>query len=368
MKRRRAIAAVVDNTRPETNRLPDSARLPNLGMRRFALASALAAALLTTAVASFGDDKRDSTASNPSETVLCLEIPHPDRVIDRLTDPRIQEYLRLSQAYEKFASGKQIEELRTVAGVIAGELNTTWQEGLRDLTGGGIHAEVEASPGQAPRIHVLITARKPGLLEKTSEVFLKLARQDAQQKGKPDPARTSSHRGFSITALGGDAGIAYCIAGGRLLATNSIKNLERLIDRGIELAEHEGKAGEALAALGRSTRWQAIRDKQSPDALAWSFVDLERLRKIDPQRFSYKNQPDTGVTILFGSWYEAIRKASSATASIRLSDTLLAANVELAAAEGATNARLQGLCASRRKGGRPARPAGGNDRLAQPLA
>ena len=86
----------------------------------------------------FGDDKSDSAKAALSETVICLELPHPDRVIDRLTDPRMQEYLKLSQAYQKFASGKQLAELRAVAGVIASQLNTTWEEGLRDLTGGGI--------------------------------------------------------------------------------------------------------------------------------------------------------------------------------------------------------------------------------------
>jgi hypothetical protein len=304
-------------------------------MTRFALVSATAIVWFTTAVASFGDDKSDSAKAALSETVIALELPHPDRVIDRLTGPRMQEYLKLSQAYQKFASGKQLGELRAVAGVIASQLNTTWEEGLRDLTGGGILAEVEVSPGQPPRIYALVTARKPELLEKTSEVFLKLARQDAQQKGKPDPAKTSSHRGLRITALGGDQGIAYCISEGRLLASNSVKNIERKIDRGIELAAREGKpaapgkADGALAALHRSPRWKAIRDKQGQSALAWSFVDLERLRKIDPKRFAYANPPDTGVTIFFGSWYESFRKATGATASISWSDTELAADVDL---------------------------------------
>jgi hypothetical protein len=332
---------------------------------RFALACASAAGLFTTAVASFGDDKRDSTKAAPSESVICLELPHPDRVIDRLTDPRMQEYLKLSQGYQKFATGKQLTELRGVASVIASQLNTTWEEGLRDLTGGGIQAEVLASPGEAPRVHVLITARKPELLEKTGEVFLKLARQDAQQKGKPDPAKTSSHRGLLITALGGEEGIAYCIAGGRLLASNSVKNVERLIDRGIEQTAWQGKpaapgrADGALAALGRSPKWQAIRDKQGPDALAWSFVDLERLRKMDPKKFSYPNQPDTGVTIFFGSWYESFRKATSATASIRWSDTELAADVDLIQPKEGRSQAFKGYVPQSGKGAGPLlQPAG----------
>ncbi len=331
MIKRCAMAAVVDETARETDPLPDPVRLENGGMGRSALAGLSAIVLFASAVVCFGDDKTDSTAT---ETVLALELPNPVGAIDRLLDPKMQEYLKLSQAYQKFASGKQLTELRNVAGVVASQLGTTWEEGLKDLTGGGIFAEVEAAPGQPPRVHVLITAKKPELLQKTSDVFLKLARQDAQQKGKPDPAKTSSHRGLSITALGGDQGIAYCIAEGRLLASNSLKNVERLIDRGALLAaagkpSASGTAEGALAALSRSGRWKAIRAKQGPDALAWSFIDLERLRTIDPKKFTYAKQPDTGITIFFGSWYEAIRTATAATAAIRWSDTELAANIEL---------------------------------------
>ena len=312
--------------------------------------------MLASAVVCLGDDKTDSTAS---ETVVALELPQPVQVIDRLLDPKMQEYLKLSQAYQKFASGKQLTELQNVAGVIASQLGTTWDEGLRDLTGGGIFAEVEAAPGGPPRVHVLITARKPELLQKTSDVFLKLARQDAQQKGKPDPAKASSHRGLSITALGGDQGIAYCIAEGRLLASNSVKNVERLIDRGVKLAADEGKpsapgtADCALSALSRSVRWKAIRAKQKPDALAWSFIDLERLRTIDPKKFAYAKQPDTGITIFFGSWYEAIRTATAATAAIRWSDTELAANIELAQPKEGRATAFKGYLPAAGKGAGP---------------
>ncbi len=334
MRRRCARAAVVGETPCETDRILDSVRRSRHGMARLLFSGASATALITVAVTVLADDKKDAAKTAEPETVVCLELPHPERLLDRLTDPRIQGYLNLLPQYQKFASGKQLADLRGVAGVIASQLDTTWEAGLRDLTGGGVLAEIEASPGQSPRIHVLVTAKKPELLAKASEVFLKLARQDAQQKGNPDPAVESTHRGLTITALGGPQGLAYCIGDGKLLATNSVKNIEQLIDRGIQMAALSGKAPApgkadgALAALGASPRWKAIRDKQKPDALAWSYVDLDRLRKIDPAKFGYKNPPDTGVTLLFGSWYEAFRKATGATASIRWSDTELAASVD----------------------------------------
>jgi hypothetical protein len=363
MTKRRATEAVVDRTPGGTTHLPDFFRLPNRRLSRLLL-SWVSAAVVCAAAAAADDQKVPATPTEP-DAVVCLELPHPERLIDRFFDPRIQGYLKLLPQYQKFSSGKQLADLRGVAAVIASQLDTTWEQGLRDLTGGGILAEVEASPGQAPRVHVLVTAAKPELLEKASHVFLKLARQDAQQKGNPDPATESSHRGLTITAVGGPQGIAYCISDGRLLATNSVKNLERLIDRGVELAARSGKpsaagkADGALLALSASPRWKAIRAKQASDALVWSFVDLDRLRKIDPAKFAYANQPDTGITLLFGSWYEAVRKASSATASIRWTDNELAANVELAGPKEVRSPAFKGYVPGSGKGAGPLiRPPG----------
>src|ERR1035441_7358868 len=109
-------------------------RIPSRGTLRGLLSGISAAVLISMAVASVADDKKETPKPADSETVLCLELPHPERVLDRLLDPRMQDYLKLSQQYQKFAGGKQLAELRGVAGVIAGQLNTTWEEGLRDLT------------------------------------------------------------------------------------------------------------------------------------------------------------------------------------------------------------------------------------------
>ena len=123
-------------------------RIPARATLRGLLSGISAVLLFSLAVATLADDKKETPKPAGSETVLCLELPHPDRLLDRLTDPRIQEYLKLSQQYQKLTGGKQIGELRAVAGVIAAQLNTTWEKGLRDLTGGGISAQVEVPPGR----------------------------------------------------------------------------------------------------------------------------------------------------------------------------------------------------------------------------
>ncbi len=60
------------------------------------------------------------------------------RLIDRGTDPRFQDYLKLLPQYQKLLKDPKFGELRAVVNLIAAQLDTTWDQGLRDLTGGGI--------------------------------------------------------------------------------------------------------------------------------------------------------------------------------------------------------------------------------------
>src|SRR5262245_11233817 len=48
------------------------------------------------------------------EPVITLELPHPALVVDRLTDPRIQQSLTLLPQYRKFLEGPQFRQLQAV--------------------------------------------------------------------------------------------------------------------------------------------------------------------------------------------------------------------------------------------------------------
>ena len=124
-----------------------------------------------------------------------------------MTDPRFQEYLKLVPQYQKLLKDPKFGELRAVVNLIAAQLDATPDQGLRDLTGGGIMAAaLEADPGQGPRVYLLITPKNKELLDRANQVLLKLARQDAKDKGKPEPVKTSDHRGVVMHVLGAPTG------------------------------------------------------------------------------------------------------------------------------------------------------------------
>ena len=218
--------------------------------------------------------------------VVCLEVPHPEILIDRLTEPQIQQYLGILPQYRKLLEGDQFQQLKAVVNMVAAQVGTTWDRGLRDLTGGGIVAVVEAGPGQQPCVYLLITPKDLPLLERAHQVLLKLARDDAKNKAKPDPVRTSEHKGVVVYAVGGEKGPAYAIISGTLAISNSAKNLMRLIDRHLEARSTgdpggAGKARPALIPFTDQPEWKAIRKNQGADALAWG---LRRSRPVEEAR------------------------------------------------------------------------------------
>jgi hypothetical protein len=287
----------------------------------------------------------DSAKMIASDAVVCAEVQHTQRLIDRLSDSRFQDYLKLIPPYQKLLKDPKFGELSGVVKLIAGKLDTTWDKGLAELTGGGILAAFEAD-SQGPRVYLLITPTNQALLERASEILLKLARQDAHDKGKPEPVKTLDHRGVAVHALGGESGPAYGIVAGKLAISNSVKNLERLIDRVVDVPAKPGEtaalAKKSFASLAGRPEWKALKEKQDPDSLAWALADMDRLRKVDPKQYGSDKKPDNGIIFLFGSWYQAFQKAPWVTAGLRWSASELGATVELAVPKEGRTAAYKG--------------------------
>lgn len=314
--------------------------------RRSIVAVAVLAGLLWVPLRSTrAGDVPASKAPAGDAPILVLEAPHPDILIDRLTDPRIQQSLNLVPQYRKFREGPQFRQVQAVANLIAGKLGTTWDRGLRDLTGGGIAARVSIDAGRPPRLEAVVTPRDPKLLEKFLAVFVDLARQDARNKKAPDPVRTADHRGKTLYFLGAkDQEIGYAVVAGRLAVANSKAGLESLVDR----VEKSG----ASAVAGASSSPDADADAGAPVVLR-GHLDLARLRKLDPKKFKLPARPGTGVMLFLGSWYEALKQAAAVDATVRWSGAELAADVDLSLAAADRPAAIKGFLPGQGEGPAP---------------
>lgn len=293
---------------------------------RFLLSAAIVLAQATVAAAA---DKPAPPAASASEPVITLELPHPALLVDRLIDPRVQQPLRLLPPYRKFLEGPQFRQLQAVVTMVSTQLGTTWDRALRDLSGGGLVVRVFADKGSEPRIQAVLTAGEPKILGRVNEIFLKMAGHDATNKKKPDPVKTSDYHGVVVYLVGDDGKpkLGYAIVSGRLVLANSVKDLERLID---------GVRAEAGRPAASGTK---------PDDEATvlrGHVDLRRLRELDPKKYTLPERLNTGLVLFIGSWYEALKQARAIDATVRWSETQLAASLELPLPKDARPASIKG--------------------------
>lgn len=293
------------------------ARLIRWLARGLVPAIALVGVLLVQASARADDSKVAAWVS--ADAAIYLEIPHPDQLIDRATGESLQKMLGAIPQYTRFIKSEQYKSFRTIVDFVAGQLGTTWDKGLRKLTGGGIVFALEGEPGKAPRLILAATPSDQEFLKTSVAKLVELARKDAKDKGRPDPIKPFEHRGASGYGL--DKG-AYAIVDGTLVVSDSAETLKSVIDR----ARDGAKAGKPIT---ENPEWKARKGQLAADSLAWEFVRLDRLRALDAKKFSLpdKDKTPAQLTFFFGSWVEALRKAPWVAASVKWTDRRLAAEL-----------------------------------------
>ena len=250
------------------------------------------------------------------DAVFYAEVGRPGQVLDRLADARLQAVLEAAPGYRDALKKEQVVQLRQVVQVVAQQLGTTAEQGLRDLTGGGIVLAVEGKD-KPDRVALLVTPADATFPERAHAKVLELARQDAANKGRPDPVQESPYHGTTVYSVGPRE--AHAIVDGNLVVTNGAATLRAIIDRARD------KGGPSIVD---DSDWQASRSDLAPDTVAWAFARLDRLRQMDPKTFGYE-KTDPGATFLFGPWIEALRKSPYIAASIAWSNGHLGARITL---------------------------------------
>jgi len=319
--------------------MSERARVRGRGMRwgvpAVVLSLGLAPALVATSAA-------DTPAPRwiAADAAVYLEVPRPTLLIDAALGPQVQGALRAVPPLQKFLEGESYRTLRMVADLVAERLGTTSEDALRKLTAGGVTLAIEGEPGSAPRAFLIVTPGDADFGSRAVDALIALARQDAADKGKPDPVKSAEYRGVSGYSVGQ---AVYAQVEGSLVFSDKAETLKTVIDR----ARDGMKDARAIAG---DDAWKARRARVAPDALAWGFARLDRLRALDPKRFNVPEKPPAQLTLLFGSWLEALRTATWIEASVSGSDQRLAAIVTLPVPPGGYRESLTGFVPARGTG------------------
>ena len=269
--------------------------------------------LLTLAAGPVGAQTPKAERLASPDALLYVDILKPKAVLTNVADPGLQRFVADLPGMAETLKKPDVANLPDVANYVAQLLGTDVPDAAARLLGGGVSLVVEAPD----RAFVVVTPADPAFLGKAHETFLDLARKDAAGKGMPDPITTSEYQGVKIYAT--SPAEAHAIAGGVLLVSGSADMLKVALDR---------VAKAPSASLADSADWRARRDALPKDAVAWTYVNLARLRKLDPATFA-PEKPNPALAFLAGPWYESLLKADSASLALKWADGKIGAEITL---------------------------------------
>jgi hypothetical protein len=277
-----------------------------------------------------------------ADAAIYVEVSRPNLLIDTAMRPQVQGALRVLPPVQRYLESAPYRTLRTVADLVAEKLGTTLEEGLKRLTAGGITLAVEgaATQGGPPRVLLIVTPDEAEFGGRAVEALVALARQDAANKGNPDPVKSAEYRDVRGYSLGKTV---LALVEGSLVFAERSETIKTVVDRARDGMKEPG-------AIVDDADWKARRARVRPDTLAWGFARLEKLRALDPKRFQLAEKSPAQAMFLFGSWLEALRTAPWIEAALSARDERLAASVSLPAPTGGYRAPLQGFVPSRDAG------------------
>ncbi len=251
-----------------------------------------------------------------ADAPVYVEVTRPEAIIDRASSEHLQFLLKAVPGYDRALDDPKLKEFLQVVEFIAGQLDTTPTQAIRDLTGGGVVLGIE---GENQAI-LVVTPSDPTFLQRAHDKLVELARKDAADKGNPDPIKQKEYRG--ITGYSVTPKEAHAIIDGMLVITSGGEMLKTVIDR---VQDGFSKA----KSIAANDRWSSRRDALGAEDVAWAFVRLDRLRELDPKRFA-PEKIDPGVKFLFGPWIEAAREGDWASLSLAWTENRLGAELAVA--------------------------------------
>jgi hypothetical protein len=296
--------------------------------------AAIALAIAVMSAESVGADGPRGAEWASKDALIYLEATHPGALLDRVLEPKFQAYLGSIPQYSRFLKSDQFRQAQAGAGFVSNLLDTTWDKGIRNLAAGGIVFVAEAEQGKAPWGFIAITPGDADFLVKAHEKLLGLARNDAAGKGQPDPVKVATHRGIKLYSINHEEShtvvrgtveitrkeVTHAIVRETLVISQSAEDVKKIIDRSM------GTTSDSIVV---NPDWKARRARASSDTMAWGLVRLDRLRALDPKKYTVPDMVNPGATFLFGPWIDAVRKAPWMAAEISWSDAHLTAEVGL---------------------------------------
>ena len=232
----------------------------------------------------------------PQDAVISLELSQPKALLELFAGEKATAAVTALPLYQKQASTPKFKELLNLINFLELTLDTDWRTGLAKLTGGGITFAI------CPENMVLliIDAEDENMLERTHELFLSMARTEAEKQGQPD--RVASTQYQDITAWTFNGKESHAIIGKRLVIANRPEGLKAVL---------ELRANTKAANLTSNSAYQTAKRAVKPDAVATVFANLKPLMQVPNIAQALEQQRQSPLAALFfAGIIETVRDSS----------------------------------------------------------
>ncbi len=245
----------------------------------------------------------------PQDAVISLELSQPKALLELFAGEKATAAVTALPVYQKQASTPQFKEFLNVIEFLEITLDTDWRTGLSKLTGGGITFAI--CPEDT--LILIIDAEDEHMLEQTHEIFLNIARGEAEKQGQPNRVESTQYEDVTTWTFNGKE--AHAIIGKRLVIANRPEGLKAVL---------ELRANGASENLTSKATYQAAKRAAGPDSVATVFADLLILKNI-PEIAGLLEQSSNSplAALFFAGIVEAVRDSSWLALGLHIEDNTL---------------------------------------------
>ncbi len=168
----------------------------------------------------------DRTAAQllPASTFAYAELRRPTQLLDTVLGHPLRLKLEAQPEYQRATSTAEFLQFKLMLGFIEQQIGMTWPAAVNALAGDGLLLALD----QETRGKVILArSPDPQAQRRILETLVRLARDDAKNKGQPDPLATSEYRQTTVYAQEENR-TALC--GPWLIFANKESLLKRIID------------------------------------------------------------------------------------------------------------------------------------------
>ena len=118
----------------------------------------------------------------PNDALLVVELTNPEALLEAVLCPEAVSAVTSNSAYKHLTSQDGYKQFEQGLRFIEASLGTDWQNGIKQLLGGGVTFAVR--PDES--VSLIVDSADAEMLGKLQEILLNLARAEAVKQGDPE--------------------------------------------------------------------------------------------------------------------------------------------------------------------------------------